>query len=101
MLKILICNTHGTKKFSLAAVKFLSTFTMARDYPLQLMSYDECLACVEINMLTYSRYWFPTKGHYAIVTSETCFKYTKTIELMRQAYSDFSSGWRACRGKLY
>jgi len=95
-MKILIHNIKS-KKQAIKACKFLQVFTLSNPYPPFILSAKEYHGACSAELIKPLSYFSPQKNHYCIVMDSQAFKYNKDIDKMRQAFSDFVSGWNAAK----
>jgi len=97
-MKILIPSIKSKQK-ALKACTFLMTFTVSKPYPPFVLSEKEYLDSCNAELINHISYYKPRKDQYCIVMDDRAFKYDTDMDKMRLAFSDFSHGWNACRGK--
>ena len=83
-----------------ACLAFLSTFHLMKDADSKILNYDDCEKLAEEGKLDKASYWWPSKDGFAFVLPSRFMEYSKTVDQIRQAYSDFKAGWYACEKML-
>jgi len=89
-----------SEKLALAFMNYTKGFPLFKDFHLLVASHEECMRMVNAGMMDLSQYNFPQRGNYALILDVDAFKYSTTFKAFENTFTDFNSGWDACRGKI-